>query len=260
MTTNGIVNGNKIKHKVTAIIQVRMQSKRLPGKAMLNLCGKPILAHVIERTKLIEGVDSIVVATCTGEKNLPIIELAHSMNVDTFIGSMENVLERYYLAVQQFGGNHIVRITGDNPFIDVDYASMTLSIALESGADLCALTNLPLGTAVEVIKRESLEEVYKMSEKPYHLEHVTTLLKEHPELFTIERHEVDFNNPYDKLRLTVDTIEDYQVASILYKNLYNGKPFPIIDVIHFLKQNPKVVLINNNINQRPYLHSEYGHA
>ena len=80
MVVNGVVNGNKIKPHVTAVIQARMQSKRLPGKAMLELAGKPLLAQVIERTQMMDGVDTVVVATCIGEENVPIIELAQSMN------------------------------------------------------------------------------------------------------------------------------------------------------------------------------------
>ena len=33
------------------VIQARMGSSRLPGKVLMNLCGKPILLHVIERLK-----------------------------------------------------------------------------------------------------------------------------------------------------------------------------------------------------------------
>ena len=254
--TNGIVNGKKIKPKVTAIIQARMQSKRLPGKAMLELAGRPLLSHVIERTKLIEGVDTVVVATSMGNENYPIIELAESMDVNIFVGSMDNVLERYYLAANEFGGEIIIRVTGDNPFTDVDYASMILDISIESGSDLCALANLPLGTAVEVIKRSALEESYTLSEKSYHLEHVTPFIKEHPELFSIERPEVDIDNPFEKLRLTVDTDDDYRFAAILYENLYNEHHFTLSDVIEFLKENPELVLINNEIKQRPAVHSE----
>ena len=84
MTLNGKVNGYKIKPMVTAIIQSRMLSRRLPGKAMMPLAGKPILYHVIERTKAIEHVDKVVLATGTGEENIPLVELAKSMGIETY--------------------------------------------------------------------------------------------------------------------------------------------------------------------------------
>ncbi len=256
MRTNGKVNGNKIKPSVTAIIQARMQSKRLPGKTMLNLAGKPLLAHIIERTKKIEHVDKVVVATCDGDDNSQIIDLAESMGVESFVGSMENVLERFHLASQKFGGDFILRITADNPFIDVDYASMIVDIALDSGSDYYALSNLPLGAAIEVMKKETLEEAYKMSEKPYQQEHVTPFIKEHPELFSIERPKVDIKSKIDNIRLTVDTPEDYGFAKILYENLYKGESFPLSDVLNYIEENPDILLINNGVKQRFATHSE----
>ncbi len=260
MVVNGVVNGKKLKPRVAAVIQARMQSRRLPGKAMLDLAGKPLLAHVIERTRRIEGVDTVVLATCIGNENAPIIELAQSMNTEVFVGSVENVLERYCLAAREFGGEYIIRVTGDNPFTCPEYASMALEISLESKADLCALSNLPLGTAVEIIKMEALEEAYKMSDKPYHREHVTPLIKEHPELFHIERPSVNFKNTFPNLRLTVDTAEDYSLAKTIYENLYHGEIFSLIEVMNFIQTRPELASINMEVRQRPMTHSENSNA
>ena len=107
-----------------------------------------------------------------------------------------------------------------------------------------------------MIKREALESAYLISDKPHHREHVTTYIKEHPELFTIERPFVNIDNPFDNLRLTVDTQEDYEFARILYTNLFNQKPFPLLDVINFLTENPHLLHINTQILQRPATHYE----
>jgi spore coat polysaccharide biosynthesis protein SpsF len=256
MRSSGRANGGKKKPTVTSIIQARMQSKRLPGKSMLPLAGRPLLAHVIERAKLMENVTKVVVATCEGEENHRIIELAGSMGVDTFIGSMDDVLERYHLAAEKYGGDIIVRVTGDNPFTDVEYGSMIIEIAMESGSDYCGPTNLPLGTAVEVVKREILEEAYKKGDAPYHREHVTSYIKEHPELYSMERPQVNIKSKYKDIRLTVDTPEDYRLAGIIYDSIYKGAPFPLQDVFDFAEQNPEIILINNNVVQRPQSHSE----
>ena len=256
MKTSGKANGGTKKPLVTAIIQARMQSKRLPGKSMMPLAGRPLLAHVIDRAKLMENVSSVVVATCGGEENQCIIDLAESMGVNTYVGSMENVLERYHFAAEKFGGDLIVRVTGDNPFTDVAYGSMIIEIALESGSDYCAPSNLPLGTAVEAVRRKILEETYRMSEAPYHREHVTAYIKEHPELYSIERPQVNIKSRYKDIRLTVDTAEDYKLAGIIYDNLYKGEPFSLQDVLDFAGKNPEIISINNNVEQRPQSHSE----
>ncbi len=260
MVVNGIVNGKKLKPRVTAVIQARMQSKRLPGKAMLELAGSPLLAHVIDRAQRIEGVEAVVVATSIGEENAPIIELARSMSAEVFVGSIDNVLERYYLSALEFGGDYIVRVTGDNPFTDPEYASMAVEIALESTADLCSLSNLPLGTAVEIIKREALEEAYRQNSKAYHREHVTPYIKEHPELFRIERPTANLRNPYPDLRLTVDTEEDFRLAAKLFENLYHGEVIPLADIIHYVKKHPEIISLNAGVSQRSMRHAESGNA
>jgi spore coat polysaccharide biosynthesis protein SpsF len=227
---------------------------------MLDLAGKPLLSHVIERTKLIEGVNSIVLATCIGAENTPLIELAQSLNIEVFVGSVENVLERYYLAAKEHNAEYVVRVTGDNPFTCPEYASMAVEIALESSSDLCALANLPLGTAVEIIRMESLGEAYRSSEKPYHREHVTPYIKEHPELFHIERPTVNFKNPFPGLRLTVDTAEDYALARTLYEGLYRGQTFSLNEVINYIQVHPELLSINMEVKQRPMTHAEKRNA
>ena len=241
-----------------AVIQARMDSTRLPGKAMISLAGKPMLAHILERAQSINGINRVVLATSDEEENRPLLELAESMNIDSYIGSRDNVLERYYEASEKYDADYIVRITGDNPFTDSDYASMILNIAIETGADISSIPNLPLGVAVEVIKRDALDKAYYFSDRNYHLEHVSPYIKEHPELFQIERHPVSISNPFDKLRLTIDTPEDYHLAEILYQELYEGTPFSLESVINFLIINPDLVNINCNVSHRPMTHSSNG--
>jgi len=81
-------------------------------------------------------------------------------------------------------------------------------------------------------------------------------IKEHPELFKIKRFEVLISNPFPHLRLTVDTDEDFELASLVYEALYKGKPFPIKDTIRFFSDHPDLVSINSSVVQRPMTHSE----
>ncbi len=53
--------------KIVAIIQARMGSTRLPGKTMVNICGKPLLQHVIERVRCCKNIHEIIVATTNNE-------------------------------------------------------------------------------------------------------------------------------------------------------------------------------------------------
>lgn len=244
-----------MKHTVTAIIQARMNSTRLPGKAMLDLAGRPLLYHVFERIKATAGVDRVVLATCEEEESGRIIRLAESMGIDVFIGSRDNVLERFWLASEKFGGDLIMRATGDNPFTDPGYAALAIETMIATGADLCYFPDLPLGTGVGMVKKSALNEAYRKSDRPHQLEHVTPYIHEHPMQFNLLIRDIGFTIPFPKPRLTVDTREDYEFAKVIYDNCYSGAPFSLDDVVQFLKKNPGLLSINRGIEQRPMTHS-----
>jgi spore coat polysaccharide biosynthesis protein SpsF len=221
------------------------------------LAGKPLIYHVIERAKAIKHVSAVVLAVPDDPSNAPLIDIAAQCGIEVFSGSEDNVLERYYRAAKKFGSDFIIRITGDNPFTDPEYASMAIEIVNESNADLTSITNLPIGTAVEVISMTALEQAYHSSATSYQLEHVTPYIKEHPEFFTIDRHPIQINNPFDALRLTVDTGEDHALASAVFNALYReGQIFSINEVITYLQEHPELVEINRHVEQRPMTHSE----
>jgi len=49
--------------KITAIIPARYSSNRLPGKPLLEIAGKSMIRHVVERVDLAEDIDEVLVAT-----------------------------------------------------------------------------------------------------------------------------------------------------------------------------------------------------
>lgn len=241
--------------KAAAIIQARISSTRLHSKALLELCGMPMIFHVIERVKLIEGTDTVILATGSGSENSPLINIASQCEIKTFSGSEDDVLERYFMASQNIDCDYIIRVTGDNPLTDHRSASSALHYAYKVNADHCTTSGIPLGTGVEVIKKTALEQAYKEGKDPYHREHVTPYIKEHPELFHLIRFQSTFENPFPNLRLTVDTAEDYKLMQYIYNELYHNKPVELYDVINLIKNMPELRFINCNVQQRPMTHS-----
>jgi spore coat polysaccharide biosynthesis protein SpsF len=240
--------------KALAIIQARISSTRLNSKALLDLNGKPMIYHVIERTKAIKGIGAVILATGQVEKNRALLEIASQSNIEFFAGSEDNVLERFFLASKDKICDYIIRVTGDNPLTDFESASNALEYALETNADHVTTSGIPLGTGVEVIKKSALQEVYKSGHEPYHKEHVTPYIKEHPELFKIVKYQSSLVNPYPNLRLTVDTLEDYKLMEIIYKELYHSGLIRLKEVIDLIDRRPEIQSINSNIEQRPMTH------
>ncbi len=241
---------------VIAVIQARMSSTRLPGKSLKELCGKSILQHVIERTAAIKGVDKIIVATANTEDNIPIVDLCDKLGISSVMGSPENVLSRYYHASASFSPKYVMRVTADNPFTDVEFGSMAVLEAVTSNADLSSVDGIPLGTAVEMIKFSALEDAFNKATDDYHFEHVTPYIKENPEIYDIRRFNSNLENPFPKLRLTVDTEEDFDFAEKIYEalNTENGI-FNSREIIEFIKKYPALMNINSFVKQRPMTHS-----
>ncbi len=105
---------------VVAIIQARMSSSRLPGKALLPIAGVPMLKRVFDRVQRASLVDKVVVATTSDPPSDDAIEKACAeWRVACFRGgSLYDVLDRYYQAAKFYNAKTIVRITADCPMID----------------------------------------------------------------------------------------------------------------------------------------------
>lgn len=241
--------------KTAAVIQSRISSTRLPGKAMLPLCGRTLTEHVIERVRKIKEIDYVILATGERPENRPLIDLAKNLGIKYFAGSEDDVLSRYWKAVEDLNCGYIIRITGDNPFIDFDSASQALVHAVHNEADHSYVKGIPLGTGVEIIKKSALEKAYIHGTTPYQREHVTPYIKENPGDFKLTYFQVDFDNTFPDLRLTVDTEEDFKLAETIYNALYRGEPIPLKSIIDYVKQNPSIIDINRHVEQRPMTHS-----
>lgn len=244
--------------KTVAVIQARLASTRLAEKVLMPLSGKPMIVHVIERALAIKGADSVILATGRAALNDPLEKIAAGCGIGLFRGSEDNVLERFYLAVINTGCDYIIRITGDNPLTDHISASEALQHAFDKKCDHCTVSGIPVGTGIEIVSMSALERAYREGSTPYHFEHVTPYIKEHPELFNMVKYASPLDNPYPDLRLTVDTPEDFALMKKIYDALYIGQPILLTDVISFIKANPELININSHVEQRPMTHSSNG--
>ena len=49
--------------RIACIIPARFASTRLPGKPLLDIAGKPMIQHVVERVRLASRAGRVIVAT-----------------------------------------------------------------------------------------------------------------------------------------------------------------------------------------------------
>jgi len=133
---------NKKQPRIVAIIQARMGASRLPGKVLMDIAGKPMLAWVIERARQSKRIDEIVVATTKEPADEAIAQLCSSKGIRFFRGSTYDVLDRYYQAAKYFQADVIVRLTADCPLLDPEVIDLTISELVNRSLDF-ATNRLP---------------------------------------------------------------------------------------------------------------------
>jgi spore coat polysaccharide biosynthesis protein SpsF len=265
--------------RTVAIIQGRMGSSRLPGKVLLELAGKPMLEHVIERTRRARTLDDIIVATTTDPSDDPIAAFAVSTGVPFTRGSLHDVLDRYYQAAKTYQADVIVRITADCPVIDPDVIDETVKLATDFSCNRLPppfTRSFPIGLDVEVCTFAALERAWKESTETFHREHVMPYLYEGTHLAPRTPHLAEGISPrgfriaqlhhtpdYGSLRWTVDTPEDLifirEIFARLKDNpLKGGKPgFTWYDVLEIVQNEPELTKINAQIRHKTMTETDH---
>jgi len=179
-----------------------MGSSRLPGKVLKMLpTGRSVLAQIINEAQK-SAVDEVIVATTEGRENYDITREAMVEGAQIYVGSEEDVLERFYLAAKEYNADIIVRLTADCPLLnhsEIDkclqyFEEYSIDLVCNSEGDICD------GSDVEVFNKEALSMMHHHATTRYDREHVTTYLRRHGQVEYLW---------YAKESLSLDTIEDY---------------------------------------------------
>lgn len=240
------------RRRIVAIVQARMGSTRLPGKVLLPLLGEPILSHILQRLQRSTVLDTIVVATSRAPADEPIATLAQNHGIPFVRGSEEDVLSRYAEAARWADAQHVVRITGDCPFVDPGVVDQLVHEHLRSHADYTSNTlsrSFPHGADVEVFTREALETAAAEADQPWEREHVTPFLWSRPERFRLRNVMAVPPLDHPEYRITVDTEEDYMLARAVYETLGSNR-FSLVDVIRLFDRCPWLPYINRHVTQK----------
>lgn len=209
--------------KTGVIVQMRLDSSRLPRKALLPLGSGTLASAVMQRLRNLQ-VDEYVLAS-DAESATTLAGIASRWGFKVFAGSRDDVLDRYIKAAEHFGLERLIRATGDNPLVSTELASqlMTAINAMEnqsgSPVDYAGHIGMPLGMGVELVRLSSLQRAAASSRDPYEHEHVCPHLYRNPEIFRLELLACPSGYGLPEVRLTVDTPEDYQMMKTVFAAL-----------------------------------------
>ena len=234
--------------KISYIIQARMKSERLPGKVLMPVPlaqGRPILERIVDNLNNIDG--DIIVATSVNPENDQIESFCKKKKIFCFRGDEKNVLSRFLDIQKNSNYDVIVRLTADNPFIDLNYINKAINYLVSNQLDYVHTKGLPLGMNIEVIKGSALLESEKYIQSESDKEHVTLPLKREICFKTSSYHtDVD----YERYRLTVDTGQDFLLASALLQ-IGDDENISGMELVKYIEANfPWLLKANANIFQK----------
>ena len=195
-----------------------MGSTRLPGKVLRLVGNLPLLGHVQGRLALSRHKITSIVATSSKPQDDAIEVYCKAVKIDCFRGNEQDVLDRYYQCAMQYAFKHIVRLTADNPFTDIEELDRLIELHLQQNNALThSFTELPIGVGAEVFSFEALERSWLEGNASHHREHVDEYMLENPQIFKTGQLKIPVAKRSPELRLTVDTEEDWYRADSLVK-------------------------------------------
>jgi spore coat polysaccharide biosynthesis protein SpsF len=237
--------------KTAAIIQARMGSTRLPGKVLMDICGKTVLERVVRRVRHAQTVEEVVVATTTSAQDDAIADACARLDVSCFRGPEYDVLDRYLRAAEEFEADVIVRITSDCPLIDPQLIDQVVARLFELRADFACNVlprTYPRGLDVEVFTREALRKAWELSTQPHQREHVTPLFYERRDLFNFAA--VLGEPDYSRHRWTLDTREDFRLITAIYEYFEGREEFGWRQAVTLMERLPELAAINAHVRQK----------
>jgi glutamate-1-semialdehyde 2,1-aminomutase/spore coat polysaccharide biosynthesis protein SpsF len=247
---------------MVAIVQARMGSSRLPGKSLADICGRPMLWHVVHRVQQARLINKTVVATTEECFDDPIALLCQQEGFPCFRGSEDDVLDRFYRAARTHDADAVVRITADCPLIDPVVIDRVIAQFQEGNVDYVSNTmryTYPDGLDTEVISFGALEQAWREARKASEREHVTPYLRSGN--FRAANVENDPPVAVGQYRWTVDHLADLEFVRKIYAVFRGNGHFGFQDVLRVLKERPDLSAAQTSkISNERYYRSLYQQA
>ena len=216
---------------ITAIVQARIGSTRLPGKTLFSFGDTTLLGYQLDRLKHSKRIEKIIVATTNEPRDDVVADEATNHGCLYYRGSTENVLDRFYSASKLHKASLVVRVTADDPFKCPFLIDQGISLIEKDNSDYVSNTidiSYPEGLDFEVFTTATLAFAYENAKSKRHLEHVTAFIYENASQFKIGQ--IKDTHDLSTWRMTVDYLEDYKIMKFIannvsknvsYKNLIN---------------------------------------
>jgi spore coat polysaccharide biosynthesis protein SpsF len=211
--------------KIAVVTQARINSTRLPEKVIRKIDNVSLLEMHLSRAGKAKKSTHFFVATTLEKGADKIIDVAKKCNWNFFQGELDDVLGRFYYCLLSLRPDYVVRITSDCPLIDPILIDEVINFGISNKLDYASnglVETFPDGQDVEVFKFTALEAAFRNASLHSDREHVTPYIKKNStflggHIFVSDN--LHSGKDYRKVRLTVDTEEDFEVIKMLVGKL-----------------------------------------
>ena len=244
--------------KISAIVEARSNSKRLPNKILLKINNKTILEYLLIKLKKSKKLNDIIIATTKDKRDDKIVEIAKKLKVKFFRGDENNVLKRVIDASTFFKVDTIVRITSDCPLIDINLVDQYINIFQNNKVDLLGnakIRSYPDGMDIEVINSKSLKNSYKFAKSTHLKEHICLTIYNKKKLFKVLNMIAPPNEFFPDLSFTLDEKKDFVLIKKIIQ--YSEKIKKELNCLEIIKLVYKYKWYKINSKIKRLKHKEY---
>lgn len=226
-----------------------MGSSRLPGKVLMDVCGRPALTRLLRRLQRAKLVDDLVLATSVRPNDDALEEWAYREGIRVYRGSEDDVLDRVVCAHEMMQTDIVVEVTGDCTLLDPMIIDLGIRTFMENECDVVANVSklsFPMGIDVQVFPFGLLQEVERTVTDSAVREHVSLYFYEHPEKYRIFHLIAPDRWCGPDLRFQLDYPEDLQFIREVYNRLelQYGDGFGLEEIMALLGREPHLTNIN----------------
>ncbi|HTK77838.1 MAG TPA: NTP transferase domain-containing protein [Gemmataceae bacterium] len=237
--------------RVGVVIQARISSGRLPGKALADVAGKPLLRRLYDRMKTCRRADAVVVATSDRPADDEVARACADWGAPVYRGPEQDLTTRLLGAARSIDVSAIVRVTGDNPLTDPGGVDELIETFRRTGDPVVHnhhRLGYPYGTGTELMAVAAIEACDGELVGPAERELFATHVRQHPERFPCTKVAAPPELYRPELFLTVDYAEDLALVNRVFAHFGGRDDVPLRDIVAWLDRQPDIAAINRHLH------------
>jgi spore coat polysaccharide biosynthesis protein SpsF len=240
---------------IGALIPIRLRSERLPNKALMEIGGRPVFHHLLDRVcacKHIKTKQSVIVCTTDDPSDDPLVQSIENYGCSVFRGDKNDIIKRFYSAMEAFDLDYVVQVDGDDPLTATEYMDITMDVLLaDTSLDIVTVDGLPLGCASKSFSRRAIKKVFGAYLSK---ENDTGFIYFFTKTGLCNHHIVRCKNPHHQhpnARLTLDYPEDFELFTKIFDGAKrSGHKLNHEGVVKYLNEHKDLCDINSYLDER----------